>query len=163
MNIRLVVEKSEGTSAPQSIALSAEETVVGRHRDCAVRIPCAEVSRRHCILRFQNGELHIQDLDSLNGCYVNGERVTGSQVLHPGDRLEIGPVIFSVVDDSAVVAVAPVAAEVPAAAVASESATVDIKPCDTIDLPPQPEVVTVEPVAEVIVKVRPEALTKLDH
>jgi pSer/pThr/pTyr-binding forkhead associated (FHA) protein len=165
MNIRLVVEKSEGTATPQSIALSSEETVVGRHRDCTLRIPSAEVSRRHCILRIHEGELHIQDLDSLNGSYVNGERVQGNQVLHPGDRLEIGPVIFSVVDDSALVAVAtiPTAAEI----AASEAGTVDIKPCDTGILQPpaaaEPEVVTVEPVTESVAKVRPEAHTQLDH
>src|SRR5258708_662302 len=97
MCVKLVVEKSEGHASNAAVDLTADETVVGRHRDCGLRIPSAEVSRRHCILRVSDGVLRIEDLDSLNGCYVNGERVGGIRELHPGDRLEIGPVVFRVV------------------------------------------------------------------
>ena len=38
----------------------------------------------------------IEDLDSANGTFVNGERIMERQVLCPGDRLRVGPVTFVV-------------------------------------------------------------------
>jgi pSer/pThr/pTyr-binding forkhead associated (FHA) protein len=147
--VKLVVEKSEGPPDRHSIAIAAEETVVGRHRDCTLRIPSAEVSRRHCILHLKDDVLKIEDLGSLNGTYVNGDRITGTQELHPGDRLEIGPVIFAVEYEGVEVAAAVV--QITAEIAAAESATVDMKPADTgLHSSPMPGevVVTVEPVTE---------------
>src|SRR5207244_5197864 len=56
----------------------------------------AAVSRRHCVLRIDNGSVNVEDLDSVNGTFINGQRVVGKQVLRPGDRLEIGPLQFMV-------------------------------------------------------------------
>src|SRR5207244_4199000 len=74
----------------------SEETIVGRRRDCDLRIRSSEVSRRHCLLSFQDGVLHVEDLDSVNGTFVNGVRVSGRQVVRPGDRLDVGPIQFLV-------------------------------------------------------------------
>jgi hypothetical protein len=38
----------------------------------------------------------VEDLDSANGTFINGERVVGQQVLRPGDHLGIGPLEFVV-------------------------------------------------------------------
>lgn len=163
MSVKLVVEKSEGQTGRHVVSITTEETVVGRHRDCGLRIPCAEVSRRHCILRLRDGTLSLEDLGSLNGVYVNGERVRGSQELQAGDRLEIGPVVFGVVYENAVVgAGVPMAVGIEVAA--AESATVDIKPTDTINGNlSSSEVVTVERVVETPDAARPEAFTRLER
>jgi predicted component of type VI protein secretion system len=164
MNVKLLVEKSDSQPA-HAIAIAAEETVVGRHRDCGLRIPVAEVSRRHCILRLDSSGLRLEDLGSLNGTYVNGERVQGTQELHAGDRVEIGPVVYSVVyEGMEVVAVAALPAEATVEAIAADVATVDIKPSDTsfIEPPAEGAVVTVEQVAEEP-PARPEALTRLER
>jgi pSer/pThr/pTyr-binding forkhead associated (FHA) protein len=165
MSVKLVVEKSEGQTGRHVVSITAEETVVGRHRECGLRIPCAEVSRRHCILRLRDGMLLLEDLGSLNGVYVNGDRVVGTQTLQPGDRLEIGPVLFSVLYDEAGIPVGiPIA--VGAEASASESATVDIKPTDTGIIEggqPALEVVNVEPVVEMPQPARSDAFTRLER
>jgi pSer/pThr/pTyr-binding forkhead associated (FHA) protein len=165
MSVKLVVEKSEGQQGRHVVSITTEETVVGRHRECGLRIPCAEVSRRHCILRLRDGILHLEDLGSLNGVYVNGERVRGVQELQAGDRLEIGPVLFSVIYENAVVGVGvPVA--VGAEAAAAESATVDIKPADTGIIEgniSSSEVVTVERVVDTPESARPDAFTRLER
>jgi pSer/pThr/pTyr-binding forkhead associated (FHA) protein len=166
MSVKLVVEKSQGQTGRHVVSITSEETVVGRHRECGLRIPCAEVSRRHCILRLRDGMLLLEDLGSLNGVYVNAERVVGTQMLHPGDRLEIGPVLFSVLYENAVIPVGiPVAVGVDAAS--SESATVDIKPTDTGIIegsrPASPDVVHVEAVVEMPRPARPDAFTRFDR
>src|SRR5262249_12531702 len=67
-----------------------------RRHDCDLRILSSQVSRRHCLLSIHDGVLSVEDLDSVNGTLVNGNRVTDKQELKPGDVLEIGPLRFTV-------------------------------------------------------------------
>lgn len=94
MNVRLVIEK--GRTRTREIRLRAPQTMVGRQKGCNVRIPSKQVSRRHCLLSVQDGYLTVEDLDSVNGTLLNGQRIAGRQVVRPGDRLEIGPIGFVV-------------------------------------------------------------------
>ena len=94
MNVKLVMSK--GQAQGHTIQLHEERTVVGRVRECKVRIPSADVSRRHCVLTLEDGYLYVEDLGSTNGTFLNGERVADKQVIQPGDLLEIGPATFAV-------------------------------------------------------------------
>src|SRR3954470_18075533 len=50
-----------------------------------------EISRRHAqISRTPEGRLYISDLGSTNGTFVNGERISGSAWLNPGDVVKLG-------------------------------------------------------------------------
>ena len=51
------------------------------------------VSRLHCRVAAGATELEVVDLDSTNGTYVNGDRVT-RKALRQGDRLGVGRVEF---------------------------------------------------------------------
>jgi ABC transport system ATP-binding/permease protein len=53
------------------------------------------VSRYHARIDRRQGNLVIQDLNSTNGVYVNGQRVNNEQSLKPGDLLNIGPSQFT--------------------------------------------------------------------
>jgi predicted component of type VI protein secretion system len=94
MDVRLVIER--GRTRTRVVRLASPETYIGRQKGCGVRIPSAEVSRRHCALRQADGFLTVQDLGSINGTFVNGTRVITSEVVRPGDHLEVGPVRFIV-------------------------------------------------------------------
>jgi pSer/pThr/pTyr-binding forkhead associated (FHA) protein len=94
MNVRLVVEKDR--KRVRVIHLSPPVAVLGRGPGNAVRIPSAEVSRKHCKIRMKQGFVTVEDLESVNGTYLNGEAVEGEQVVRPGDHLEVGPVEFIV-------------------------------------------------------------------
>jgi predicted component of type VI protein secretion system len=94
MDVRLVLEK--GKSRARLVHLRSEETIIGRRHDCDLRILSSQVSRRHCLLSIHDGYLTVEDLDSVNGTLVNGKRVAGKQPLRPGDRLEVGPLRFTV-------------------------------------------------------------------
>jgi len=94
MDVRLVVEK--GSKQKREIRLKSEDTIIGRRTGCDLRVPSASVSRRHCRLSFRDDCLVVEDLQSANGTYVNGVRVQETQVVQPGDRLEVGPVTFLV-------------------------------------------------------------------
>lgn len=76
------------------IVLAAGESIIGRDAACAVWIDASGVSRRHACIRVPaDGEPRgatIDDLNSTNGTYVDGRRVTKRQPLENGDRIKVG-------------------------------------------------------------------------
>lgn len=85
---------------------------VGRARICQLNVPSATVSRFHCLLDIDPPAIHIRDLGSRNGTFVNGELIgirdpqhTMEQAaqeeqreftLHSGDEVELGNLILEV-------------------------------------------------------------------
>ena len=59
-----------------------------RRNDVALLSP--SVSQRHCLLRVDDDECFITDLESSNGTMVNGERIQGERPLRSGDLVNIG-------------------------------------------------------------------------
>ncbi len=77
--------------------LSGSQATLGRGQGCTVRIPSADVSRLHCRLRMEaDGLVRVEDLESVNGTLINGTQIHGLEIVHPGDRLSLGPVTFVV-------------------------------------------------------------------
>ena len=77
------------------VELSRGDTLVGRHSEANLRLALPDVSRRHCRLFYIDHAWQIEDLDSLNGVYVNELRVH-QVVLHDRDTLRIGSFHFCV-------------------------------------------------------------------
>lgn len=94
MNVRLILQRNRKNV--WTAELRQMEATLGRARGCTIRIPSSEVSRQHCRLRMENGILTVEDMESINGTFVNGRRVRDIQSLHPGDRLTLGSVTFLV-------------------------------------------------------------------
>jgi predicted component of type VI protein secretion system len=67
--------------------------VVGRHPNCDARLDSIRVSRRHCCMTQDNGELIVRDLGSTNGIRINGQRVEMGR-LRPGDELSIAHIRY---------------------------------------------------------------------
>ena len=63
---------------------------VGRSRRCDVMLDDANVSRTHAEIRPRGGSWVLTDLGSTNGSRLNGRRLDGSEVLKPGDEIELG-------------------------------------------------------------------------
>jgi predicted component of type VI protein secretion system len=99
MNVRLILNRNR--KRVWSAQLTQTESTLGRARGCTVRIPSSEVSRQHCRLRIENGVVTVEDLESVNGTFINGTRVRRVEIVHPGDRLTLGPVTFVVEYESA--------------------------------------------------------------
>lgn len=75
--------------------ISKPKTIIGRRSDADLRIPTADVSREHCIISLSGRELTIRDGGSTNGTFVNGKQLAEAK-LKAGDKLTVGPVIFTV-------------------------------------------------------------------
>jgi len=48
---------------------------VGRGADCDVQVDDAHVSRKHVVVSFEDGRWRVRDLQSINGVFINGDRV----------------------------------------------------------------------------------------
>jgi hypothetical protein len=63
---------------------------MGRSRQCDVTVDDPNVSRNHAEVRPRGGSWVVTDLGSTNGSRLNGRRIEGSEVLKPGDEIEVG-------------------------------------------------------------------------
>ncbi len=63
---------------------------IGRSRRCDVMLDDPNVSRTHAEVRPRGGSWVLTDLGSTNGSRLNGRKLDGSEVLKPGDEIEIG-------------------------------------------------------------------------
>ena len=73
-----------------TFALSHEITI-GRDPGCTIQIEGDTfVSQRHARVFLVDGQPMVEDLGSTNGSFHNGNRLTGSRLLHPGDRVQVG-------------------------------------------------------------------------
>jgi pSer/pThr/pTyr-binding forkhead associated (FHA) protein len=80
----------------ERIEVAKSMALIGRHSDVELRLSFPDVSRRHCRLLFDDGVWQIHDLDSLNGLFVNGERMQEA-TLYDGDRIRIGEATLLVI------------------------------------------------------------------
>jgi hypothetical protein len=69
--------------------LSRDVVVLGRSRECDIRLDDANVSRRHAEIRRENGNWLVVDLGSTNGIEVNGKRTDRAKLEHE-DRITLG-------------------------------------------------------------------------
>lgn len=105
MDVKLVMFKESGDR--RIFPVSIGEMVIGRTKDCDLRIPLQEVSRKHAVVRVASGSAIIHDLGSSNGTFLNNKRVNEAP-LRPGDHLVIGPVVFTVQVDGEPTSIRPV-------------------------------------------------------
>ena len=77
----------------QDIVLDRAMVVVGRHPACDARLDSLRVSRHHCCMMQENGEVVVRDLGSTNGIRINGQRVEMGR-LKPGDELSIAHIRY---------------------------------------------------------------------
>jgi hypothetical protein len=91
-----------GPNAGSRFLLDRDETTIGRHPDSDIFLDDVTVSRRHARLGREGNTIEIRDLGSLNGSYVNGERVE-HRTLVTGDELQIGRFKLLFVGDSSAV------------------------------------------------------------
>ena len=76
-----------------TIPLSEGEITIGREASNGVAVSDPSVSRKHCVLRGQEGRFQVRDLDSRNGTQVNGT-VVQEQWLQHGDEIAAGDSSF---------------------------------------------------------------------
>jgi adenylate cyclase len=83
---RLLLATPEG----QQVVELAAHNSLGRHPGNTVQLLDRIVSKEHCIIEQRGGLFVLRDLGSLNGTYINGDRVVGERALRSGDEIALG-------------------------------------------------------------------------
>jgi hypothetical protein len=84
-----LVIRTGGGRVGESFALHGERLGIGRRPDADVFLDDVTVSRDHALLVHRDDGWHLDDLGSLNGTYVNRERID-SRRLTDADELQVG-------------------------------------------------------------------------
>lgn len=86
MAVRLQIS-GRGTMEPYE---GRAPLILGRDRNADLVLRDPEVSRRHARLESHEGLLYLVDLDSSNGTFLNGRRVTEAIEVRWGDEIDVG-------------------------------------------------------------------------
>jgi len=84
-----LVIRAGGGRVGESFPLQGERITIGRRPDSEIFLDDVTVSRDHALLVRRGGDYWLDDCGSLNGTYVNRQRVD-SHRLEDGDELQIG-------------------------------------------------------------------------
>lgn len=72
---------------------------IGRGTEADVIVDNTAISRKHASLELKDGEYILSDLGSLNGTFVNGKQISGSETINPEDSIKLGKFVLSVAED----------------------------------------------------------------
>jgi len=81
--------------AGEETPLAHELIILGRALDCNLIIADRRVSRRHAEVRREENGFVLHDLDSTNGTWLNGRRLSAPTLLRDGDIIEIAGARFT--------------------------------------------------------------------
>jgi len=84
-----LVVRSGGGRSGETFLLETSPTTVGRSPECGIFLDDVTVSRKHAVLAQEGERWRLEDQGSLNGTFVNRERVDSAD-LSDGDELQIG-------------------------------------------------------------------------
>src|SRR4051794_1767289 len=84
---RLLIEDARGRASV--FELDVNEVILGRSSEAGLVLEDGHASRRHASITRDGGVYAIRDLNSGNGLYVNGTRVSESVLTH-GDVIHVG-------------------------------------------------------------------------
>ena len=78
-----------GPDGPQERDLATVNSL-GRHPNNSIQLLDRIVSKEHCVVELRGSRWVLRDLGSLNGIYVNEQRVAGESFLSHGDQIALG-------------------------------------------------------------------------
>ena len=83
----------QGPDKGRTYQTPGEPAVIGRSSD-QIQLSDNSASRRHAEVRPINGSWELEDLNSSNGTYLNGQRIVGPTPLEHGDQIKVGSTLL---------------------------------------------------------------------
>lgn len=90
----MLIPRVQVQGLPEMYPLTGDQTTVGRHPSNDIVLPLDSISRFHARLDRRGEFFILQDLNSSNGSFVNGEKVT-QRAIQDGDQVTFGNVEFA--------------------------------------------------------------------
>jgi anti-anti-sigma factor len=95
-SVSLIVQFGGAKGRP--IRVSPTRFLIGRDRNCHLRLGSIMVSKLHAAIARRDGRIFLRDLGSTNGTVLNDQPLRSKEAeLHHGDRIQIGPIIATLV------------------------------------------------------------------
>ncbi|MGL5152245.1 MAG: FHA domain-containing protein [Clostridium sp.] len=92
-----VIETTDGSGIKEGSVFPIRDSItIGRRDDNSIVIQDGHISSNHLKIIIKNNIAYLEDLNSTNGTFVNGERVTGRVKLFPKDEIRVGNSVFKV-------------------------------------------------------------------
>jgi pSer/pThr/pTyr-binding forkhead associated (FHA) protein len=80
----------DGEFGTQNWTIDRDEMILGRDDSADIVIPERQISRQHIVFRrLKDNEYLVEDLNSKNGTWVNGNRLEGSRLVQDGDEINL--------------------------------------------------------------------------
>jgi DNA-binding winged helix-turn-helix (wHTH) protein len=76
-------------TADKQITLLKDDVILGRGEECDIVLTERQVSRQHVRIYREEDAFFLQDLDSRNGTWVNGQQLKGTRRLSDGDEIHL--------------------------------------------------------------------------
>jgi phosphoserine phosphatase RsbU/P len=84
------LETSQGFKSKRLFPVFGERAILGRQSDCDIVLDDKTISRHHAQILQVNQNYFIEDLNSSNGTYVNGQKIQGRHRLQENDQITLG-------------------------------------------------------------------------
>lgn len=91
---RIVIQNSRGDTKIEPFNKSTIS--IGKSEENDIILPQQGISRKHALIIFEGNKFYVQDLDSTNGTFLNGIRITGKHPLNIGEQFRVGTFLISV-------------------------------------------------------------------
>jgi sigma-B regulation protein RsbU (phosphoserine phosphatase) len=89
------LRQTEGPDHGKVYPIDKDCVILGRHPSCDIVLEIGAVSRQHARIVRTGSGFFLEDLNSRNGTYLNGQRVHGRQPLKDGDQIRICDLVFA--------------------------------------------------------------------
>lgn len=83
----------QGPDKGRTYDTPSEPAIIGRSSD-QIQLTDNSASRRHAEIRPANGTWMLEDLNSSNGTYLNGQRIVAAAELKHGDQIKVGSTLL---------------------------------------------------------------------
>ncbi len=94
-DLRATLKILKGPRAGECLSLVSESTFLGRDESCEFVLPRSTISRRHARIVRDDEGFFIEDLNSLNGTFVDSQKIAGQRRLHGGEHIQIDDFLIS--------------------------------------------------------------------
>lgn len=88
------IDVISGANEGLSQQFSQQSIRIGRQTGNDLNLNDNRVSSQHCVISVEGGNVYITDLQSSNGTFVSGRRVTAKAPIFPGDQIQIGDTVL---------------------------------------------------------------------
>ena len=95
LKLKVIGGKNDG----RELEIKVPEFIIGRGEGVNLRPKSDLISRHHCAVLLEDGQAFVNDLDSRNGTFLNGEQIKGKVKLQIGDLLRVGRLQFEILID----------------------------------------------------------------